>query len=761
MSKTDTKSPGDTLPDALRPFQAYGLALRFRNATEASADCPFCLKEDKFWVNAGSGEWHCFTCSAGAEKGNGKPGGNIYTFMRCLHALAVSKTTPGDYEALRKDRKLLSAETLAAWGVCRSPVDGRWLVPAYGADLKLNGLYRYVKIKDKSGRYKARLLPAPGLNHHLHLHADSYSRDKPEVYLCEGPWDGMALWETLRYTRLSHEVSRSGAESVAGTVTGNPDSCGLAEVNVVAAPGANVFSDHWLPLFAGKTVTMFYDSDRPGERGGQPGLDGMKRVTAALALGSPPAEKAFYLSWGPHGYDPSLPSGADVRDVITARPDRRGRAAALGELLTKVRPVGPEWLAAPAPPNGVPGALRMEPLPCGSWQELTAACRKALLWTDGLDTTFAVMLAAVASTRSLDELLWVRVLGRAASGKSTLCAAVSAAHEHVVAKSTFRGFHSGYKSDATGKEDHSLLNLLRDKTLVVKDGDTLLQAPNLGQILSEARDLYDRTSATHYRHGVNRDYNDIRMTFILCGTSSLRALDTSELGERFLTVNIMGDIDPAFEDRVLLRKMRQAFRSGKQEGNGKPESQHPEDMARMMRLTAGYVNHLRKNAARLADAVETPDEEGRYYIKLARYVSYMRARPSARQHEVAEREMATRLVAQFCKLGLYLAVVLNRPSTADAQVRVKVRKVALASSEGRVLRIVRKLHSAGRAGAVTADVAASVAEADDDTRKLLVFMRKIKMAEQFAQVLPGGVKSLPRWRLSAEVRELYEEINGE
>src|SRR5690606_35550052 len=131
--------------------------------------------------------------------------------------------------------------------------------------------------------------------------------------------------------------------------------------------------------------------------------------------------------------------------------------------------------------------------------------------------------------------------------------AISVNQDYVVAKSTIRGFHSGFKTDGNGEEDNSLIDQIRDKTLVTKDGDTLLQSPNLGQILSEARDLYDSTSRTHYRNKMSRDYAGVRMTWLLCGTSSLREIDQSELGERFLDCVLMDDIDDELEDAILWR----------------------------------------------------------------------------------------------------------------------------------------------------------------------------------------------------------------
>jgi len=202
-------------------------------------------------------------------------------------------------------------------------------------------------------------------------------------------------------------------------------------------------------------------------------------------------------------------------------------------------PVPEEWLTGPS------GKARKElyPAHCESWKELVCAWRKAMRWTDGLDRCLGVVLAAIVSTPLPGTQLWVKVVSPASTGKSELAEAAAVSKKYIMAKSTIRGFHSGYQTDKDGKEDNSLISKLSGKTLVTKDGDTLLRSPNLEQILSEARDLFDCVSRTHYRNKQSKDYTGIRMTWILFGTSSLRMIDSSELGERFLDCIIMEDID--------------------------------------------------------------------------------------------------------------------------------------------------------------------------------------------------------------------------
>ena len=609
------------------------------------------------------------------------------------------------------------------------------------------------------------------------------------------------------------------------------------------------------------------------------------------------------------GYNPELPSGYDVRDVLTA--DSRGlgdRIRALQGLLVAIQPIPSEALRGPQGASGSsnPGEVGLECTPCSKYKIVQTAWRKALKWTDGLDHGLAVMLASVASTKTVGDQLWIKVIGPAAClhgntliydptdrtmvciaerervgkeftvlsreengtiivakamppqrsvetvqmyevqfdktepiqvtadhqfwtgrkyqtvrdidsllqtvgdwvvskcswelvgghitesinwvtsikpttmdyyydfhvpvtnnywacglihhncGKSTLAEALSVNKEYVIAKSTIRGFHSGYKMDGKsggGGEDHSLIPQIRDKTLVTKDGDTLLQSPNLPQILSEARDLYDCTARTHYRNAMSKDYSGIRMTWLLYGTSSLRLIDNSELGERFLDCVIMEKIDDDLEDEVLWRVANRAERNVAIESDGDAKSQYEPELAEAMSLTGGYVGWLRENAADGMSAIETPVWAIRRCTRLGKFVAHMRARPSVHQEENAEREFSARLVSQLVRLAKCLALVLNR-DRVDATVMQRVTRVALDTSRGQTLAIVAHLYDEPE-GLEVKGIVLKMAFTEHRIRSLLRFLKQIDVVNKF-QVKRKGFSSAVRWGLTQRMRELYE-----
>jgi hypothetical protein len=515
-----------------------------------------------------------------------------------------------------------------------------------------------------------------------------------------------------------------------------------------------------------------YDSDHPVKQAKTSkllppaGYNGMMRVARMLLGAQKPPKEVNYLCWGESGYSEDLPSGYDVRDALAGSslegpPNALGRRInALGGLLERITLLTPERTSSDAGASKTNGAKKRPTAEigcqdCSSYAILINSWRKAMKWTDGLDHALACMLASVASTKSVGDQLWMKVIGPAACGKSTLCEALSVNKKYIKATSTVRGFHSGYRDEGSEGEDCSLVSLLRGKTLVTKDGDTLLQAPNLGQILSEARDIYDRTSRTHYRNNMGKDYEGLDMTWLLCGTSSLRAIDSSELGERFLDCVIMEGIDDELEDAILLRVANKADSNMGIATDGENITHVEPELSEAMSLTGGYVSWLRENATDTLSTIDLPDDAKRKLTRLGKFVAHMRARPSTRQEETAERELASRLVSQLVRLAKCLALVLNQKHV-NAIVMKRVKQVAMDTSRGQSLALCSHLR-ASEGGLDIRTLALYTNYTEDQVRKMLRFLRLIYVVEAFTPDAAKGIKGKPRWRLTDRMRRLYDD----
>lgn len=723
-------------PEKLRPYLFHGLDLNYtKGEKDAVGDCVFCGRDGRFSIKVDTGQWQCLKCM---EKGN------IYSFLDKLLALSIEATSNEEYDELAADRRLLFPETLVLWNIGKSVLTDKWIIPGFNVHGKVCQLYKYTKVEGRMA-----LLATPTLGHQL-LGMNVYNTDFPNVHVCEGVWDSMSWWETIR--RIPE----------------------YKNTNVLGIPSATVFKDIWTNPLAGKNVSLMVHNDhnKKHPKTGQPipsvSYSGASRIAGLATNSSEPCGNLTVLNWSGGdavGPSDSLPSGYDLRDALAEGKGAnvgspaealKSRITSAERLIGMVAPAPEAWLIT----DGSVSAENFTEIPCApcsEYKKLSLAWKKALKWTEGLDSALTIMLACVASTKSVGEQLWVKILGPPSCGKTTLVEGIAVASRYVVSKSTLRGFHSGFKVE--GGEDTALIAKLKDKTLAIKDGDTLLKSPNLSQILSEARDIYDRTSRTHYRNAKSQDYTGIRMTWILCGTSALREIDDSELGARFIDCIVMEGIDDEFEDEVGWRVANQEERNMAMESDEMASSQYDPALTEAMSLTGGYVEYLRSNATRLYSEVEMGDAALRRCVKLGKFIAHMRARPNRKKDtEDVGREFAARLVKQQVRLAKSVAIVLNKKSV-DEEVLDRVTKVALDTSRGLTLQIVELLSKAPN-GLELRGLVLLTNRTDNDVRIMLRFLRKIgvvQMIETDATEKRGRQK---RWYLTDKIHKLYLEVKG-
>jgi hypothetical protein len=178
-----------------------------------------------------------------------------------------------------------------------------------------------------------------------------------------------------------------------------------------------------------------------------------------------------------------------------------------------------------------------------------------------------------------------------------------------------------------------------------------------------------------------------------------------------------------------------------------------------MQLTGGYVEWLREHAAELLASVEYSQQVRRQITRLGKFVAFMRARPSLRQEEVAEREFATRLVSQLTRLAGCLTLVLNR-TVVDSEVMRRVRQVAMDTARGKTMLMIDRLYREGEDGMESRAIAMLTGQTEDKTRGLLRFLREINCVENFQPIGERGGKGRVRWRLLRKMRRLYHEVHN-
>ena len=729
----------------LRPYVFHGVDLTVRGS-HATGECPFCGRGGKFSVDVNSGQWRCLVCGTGTAAG----GGNGLVFTRLVYEIAAAPAQSilerlgAFYAAVASDRRLLSPATVAAWGV-RPAADGTWLLPGYSPTGRLDQVYRRTRVQDK-GEWVWRLLPTPGIwpdgkVHALHLAPGDYDPSLPNLFVCEGPWDGMAMWEAR-----TNEMS--------------------ASTNVVAVPGCNVWRDEWSAMCRGKEVTLWFDSDHPREhvkgRVSRAGYDGMCRIARKL---NGIAASVRWLQWGPDGYDPTRPTGWDVRDHLSESTDRVG---ALADLRSKVVYVPADVCLQASPASSGHHAASIEAQPCSTWSECEAAWRAAMWWRTDLSDALAVLLAVCASTQQSGNQLFLDLVGSAGSGKTTLCEGLLVSgHCHHLEHLT--GFHSGHRlADDPGK-DCSPIARMNGKTLVTPEFDIMRSSPRYAELMGQVRRIFDGKSGATYKN-TDKDtlHVGLRTPWIRAGTQAIMDTDQASMGDRFQRL-IIADPSSEEEKRQIMRSALKSERVAMMDqANGTSGSLVDPKMRKAHALTGGYVDWLRANVEEQLTRVDVDDAAEERCIDLAELAADMRARPNEdkRKKEIHDtKELPTRLARQNIRMATCLAVVLNKRAV-DAEVLRIVRKLALDTSHGHSLNIAQWLCSPvpgknGRTyqecgGLMESILAAWTGMPTERLTNYLTFMRKIGILELRRRPQSNG-----SWLLTERSYDLYRRVmNG-
>lgn len=744
------------LPEALQVYNFHGLDV---SATpvggQVYTDCPWCGREKKFSINARTGQWKCWVCAEGTDNG----GGNMATFVRVLWAKSDAATN-GASTVLAQERRLLDPMTVTRWGVAQSIITKEWIVPGYNAEGKLCTLYKYV------GRPKRLLYPTPTLHHQLFGVPDSFDGKKHTVHFFESLWNAMAFWEVARQAR---------PESNTLTPTANEAKSLLADASVLAGAGCGSIGEpfaKFTPLFSGKDVVLWFDSDHPRQRPDGTTVEGAgwlatQRAVDILQRASEPPKSIRYLNWGDRGHDPSQKSGHDVRDVLSTGPNVSARVALLGGLLGKVVAVPREWTSRETHIRQASKATdkkrAIESLPCSSWRDVLVALRRFFRSRQSVEDTLACMMAVAASTSRVGDQLFLQVLGAAGSGKTQLCDGMLVS-KYCYALEGLTGFHSGFRGTGSDSgKDHSILGSHNHQTWITPEADVMVSSPDYAKLMGQARRIFDGKSSKKYGNQIEAmDYQGLRTPWIQAGTPAMLDHGQASVGDRFLKVFIDS---PGSDDRadIMRRVGHTALRASLTESNGVPESRHEEHTLAFYRTAGGYVDFLRENVGQALQDLDLSgaDDVVDQCAAMAELTAFLRARPyedKNRKETHNTVELPTRLQAQLVRMAACLSVVLNK-GTIDAEVLRMVKKVAINTANGTTLEMVRAIYNMDGDGLEADEIAALVQKPQDLVRRLLSFMLSIGAMEHWT---PKGVGKTARrrWRPTAALAEAWGRVHG-
>lgn len=457
-------------------FIDLGLPLGGLEADEGQLiiDCPFCGKEDHFYVNAETGQWDCKVC--------GKSG-NFITFMKEWCEFLHGETDESKFKELADDRGIPVKELKAA-GVAWNPVTDEWLIPNYSD----KGTVRVVH-RAKPGKY----LYACAFTKPILYGLDELAKAKPGcvVWLVEGHWDAIMMRWLLR---------RAGRE---GDV-------------VVAVPGATTFHPEWVPWFRGRYIRICHDADQAGDQGQQKCGEMLKGQAKGLA----------YLSWAD-----TLPDGWDLRDQITTG-RRAGQRAAeileeIEELLTPLQRRDPSRTAKPKPepgkPKGKGGGV--------GFSDVLGVFHKWVKMDRDFEMGLALALGTCLANDVPGDPLWLYLVGPPGSGKTLILLSLQKSDRCVFRSSlTPAGLVSGFNTSP----DPSLIPQLDGRCAIFKDGTELLAMhPDARrEAYGILRGAFDGHVMKTFGNGVMREYF-VHFNMLIGVTPKIHADNQATMGERF------------------------------------------------------------------------------------------------------------------------------------------------------------------------------------------------------------------------------------
>ena len=237
----------------LSVYTHHGVILT-QKGSQSVGDCPFCDKEQKFYVSNKKGMYDCKVCGAS---------GNTYTFLTEISKICRDQTSEKDYKAFGKKRSI-HPNVLKRNNLAYDSVTERWLIPVLNPEGNIVNLMTY----DESLK-KGKTRSTPTCARHLYL-ANKIADSGP-IYVCEGEWDALALESLL-------------------------DKAGVTSASVVAVPGAETFKKEWIGLFDKREVVLLYDNDSSGQ-------DGKQKVIDTLADKAKSIRSLVWPSNTPDKYD--------------------------------------------------------------------------------------------------------------------------------------------------------------------------------------------------------------------------------------------------------------------------------------------------------------------------------------------------------------------------------------------------------------------------------------------------------------------------
>jgi len=668
----------------LRGFEQHGATLLSRNAAHVVGDCPFCDHPSHFYVNIKTLLWDCKHCLKA---------GDFARFLDLCSERYRTALTDALAATLAKDRGI-TPKTLRSWGV--GWADIFYTIPLSGNSRRLTtGLQRYYLSEH-------RLLETTGGKLSFIVPEMVYGSDT--LWVCEGAWDGMALWEALEALNLREDV--------------------------VASPGAGTFPGD-LERFYGKDVVFVYDNDTAG-------IVGSKRAAAKV---SNVARSVKFMQW-PRG----IPEGYDIRDLYKAyQRDAKRVYHDIRKALVDQPPQSASEIAADAP------VVSELPTLSGSGMGAEEALENYRRWlempADGeyLDVLFGTCFG----NRLPDDPLWMFLVAAPGGMKSELLMSIAMAPRiRTMTSLTPHALISG--SIGPQGSDPSLIPQLNGRVLSIKDFTAILSLNSIArdEIFATLRDAYDGQTEKSYGTGVVRRYNS-RFGIIAGVTPAIETLSSANqsLGERFLKYRLRGGWTTTSSQEAIRRAL-----------------QNLADSVRMRSELSETGKAVLDRDVTPSDAPTVTPDVIEKITQLAQWVAMLRGVVYRERYTQTVQykptiEVGTRLAKQLCKLAFGISI-FHRESVVTERTYLTLAHVAQDTVPDRVEEVIRHLYTHFDDGYTSTATLASKSRLPDETvRYLLQDLTLLRVVIKEKGRLSGWALAPRVHRLMTSLK-LYREALG-
>jgi len=640
------------LPDILKPFAVHGVQFSDLNRNnQAVGLCPFSNKPDKFFVNLSNGLWDSKT--AGMS-------GNLQNFFYCKHLKNFKLISQERKKQLSLDRGI-SIETINKFQI---GYDGKYFtIPIF--DNKVNSL---VDLR----RYQiGKAITSTSQAQHG-IFGLRFLKEHGTIYICEGEWDTMALYECLQ----------------------NNDLLNVSSV-ICSSGGAGTFKKNWLSLFQGRDIILLYDNDDPGQKGQRKLFNMLLNIVSGIRVLDWSLYEDKYSDNNKNKSNletvfiknTTLPIGFDVRDLYKLYKEKT--IFILENLLidksdyeNNIRLLQNENARAVAQTYYKP----IEPLTGEglSWEEIERRYKKWLILpdTDVLKVIYGCIFANRIPGR---DPLWLFIVAPPGGCKSELLMSTSQAPRiHTLTSLTPKTLMSGsQRADGT---DPSLIPQLDQKVLLMKDFTTILTMnPSCrDEIFGQLRDAYDCQTDKQFGTGILRSYKSkFGILGGVTGEIDKYQQQFSLLGERFLKFRIrhLG---------LLEKGSKEIIRSLENIANENTMSDALQEIgneALNREIIEADIYEIKKHLV---------EQYAETFMCLSQFISILRASIAKEKYTkeiltLPDSEVGTRLVKQLGKLAIGIALALRENYISEDTLRI-IRRVARDTAPDRIELVIRGMY---------------------------------------------------------------------